>query len=460
VTIVEDIPRRRVTVVAPTTRIDVALPAEATVAEVVVQLTGLLGLDARDARASSGGWELARLGEEPLSGGPTIGSSGVGDGEMLYLTARSSRQPAAVFDDVIDAIAGVTRARSGQWQTSTTRWTGLAIAAGAILGAAGLVMTAGPGWGGPAAAAGILAVLLTGGAVAASRALGDVLLGVGSAVAGTGFAALTGVLVVGGDRPLAEMGAAQVLLAGVGVIVIAAAGLAAVGDRSPLFVGMVVVGVLAASTATLRLLSPLSAGESAAVVAATLLLLPPLIPTLGLRLARLPFPRVPADTAEFRRDERPVLDIEVLDRTLLADGFALALSTAIGMVTFGCLVLTASSRTTPGLLLAAVVSVVLVLRARSSRQIGQRFASAGFGAALAVAAGAFVAVGLDHTTRLALVVPLLALAAIGTLAAPRWRPSPYLSRALDVVEFAAVLAVLPLLAWVTGLYATVRGLGG
>ncbi len=459
-TIAPDIPRRRVTVVAPTTRVDVALPAEATVAEVVVQLTGLLGLDARDAQASSGGWELARLGEEPMSGGPTIGSTGIGDGELLYLTARSQRQPAAVFDDVIDAIAGVTRARSGQWQSTTTRWTGLAVAAAAVLGSAGLVLAAGPGWGRPAAVAGALAVLFTGGAVAASRALGDILLGCGSAVAGTVFAALAGLLGVGGDRPLTGVGAAQVLLAGAAVVVVAGAGLAAVGDRAPLFVGLAVIGLLAALTATLRLLGPLAAPDSAAVVAAALLLAPPLIPTLALRLARLPFPRVPADTAEFRRDERPVLDIEVLDRTLLADGFALALTTAIGLVTLVCLALTAGGRSTSGLLLAAVVAVVLVLRSRPSAQVGQRLASAGPGVALAATTAAYVAAGLDHASRLVLVLPLLAVAVTGVLAAPRWRPSPYLSRALDVVEFLAVLAVLPLLAWVTDLYATVRGLGG
>ena len=65
---------RRVTVVTPTARVDVALPTMSTVSELLPQLMALSGVE--DARIG-GGWSLSRLGGAAIEGGLTVSSAGV-----------------------------------------------------------------------------------------------------------------------------------------------------------------------------------------------------------------------------------------------------------------------------------------------------------------------------------------------------------------------------------------------
>ena len=83
---------RRITVVAPHTRMDLSLPAGSTIAELVPQLVRLAGTRGTQS-TMAGGWELRRLGGPSLTPSSTVDGSGIRDGEhvdgTLPLTARA-----------------------------------------------------------------------------------------------------------------------------------------------------------------------------------------------------------------------------------------------------------------------------------------------------------------------------------------------------------------------------------
>src|SRR5690606_40501118 len=74
----------RVTVVAPRTRIDVALPADVAVADLLPLVIEMARETSSDGGSRHGGWVLAKLGEStPLDPSRTLASLGVMDGELL-----------------------------------------------------------------------------------------------------------------------------------------------------------------------------------------------------------------------------------------------------------------------------------------------------------------------------------------------------------------------------------------
>src|SRR5215813_4026629 len=110
----------RVTIVAPRSRVDLALPSDVPLADLLPVLLNFAGLDARAAasdgrpRAESGasddagrrnGWSLSRLGGGELDSSFTPAQLEVRDGELLYLRPRGDEVPVTVFDDLVDALA-------------------------------------------------------------------------------------------------------------------------------------------------------------------------------------------------------------------------------------------------------------------------------------------------------------------------------------------------------------------
>ncbi len=192
---------RRVTVVAPTTRVDVALPAESAIAEIVPQLAGLAGLASHDPTGIAEGWLLSRLGNEPFEPARSVAASGIRDGELLYLTPRSEQLPPALFDDMIEAVAHAADGLPGTWRPSTTRRTGLLVATLCLF--AGLALLT---WSGlpaeiAAVTTAVLTVLLLTAAGLVSRAVGDGSTGALIAIIAlpySAFAALLGI--AGGGR--------------------------------------------------------------------------------------------------------------------------------------------------------------------------------------------------------------------------------------------------------------------
>jgi type VII secretion integral membrane protein EccD len=134
----------RVTVVAPRTRIDVALPADVSVADLLPMLLEMAKETTSDGGARHGGWCLAKLGDSPLDPSRTLGALGVVDGDMLQLRKRSENPPPPLYDDVVDAIAEAAPDSYRPWTKATANRIGHIAGALALVIGALAVLMAGP----------------------------------------------------------------------------------------------------------------------------------------------------------------------------------------------------------------------------------------------------------------------------------------------------------------------------
>jgi type VII secretion integral membrane protein EccD len=248
----------------------------------------------------------------------------------------------------------------------------------------------------------------------------------------------------------------------------AAAGYAVVGaglvpDRAAWLVPVAVAAGAGALAAVVTVAFAVRPVHTAAVLSVCAIGLSPVLPRYALRLGRLPLPRVPTDVSAFRRDEQATLGPEVRRATQVAGEALTGLLAAVaGTVVVAAVVLLRS----PGhwdWALAGLAGAVLVLRARAYLGVGQRLALLAAGVATATAAGVRAAVAAGMTGGLALLGGL-ALAGVGcavwSVRATGRSASPYWSRALDVVEIVAMVALLPVCAAALDVYGAVRALAG
>lgn len=452
---------RRVTVVSPRARVDVALPVESTLAELLPQLVAMTGAELPEPAPAGtvSGWALARLGAPAFEPGLTVARAGVRDGDVLYLNPRRTRTAPLLFDDVVDAIAHAAEHSPTGWRRQTARRVALGFAALAFTGCALAVALAGPGWPWSSIGPGILALVLAIGGGALSRAYGDSTAGAVLGLTGVPAAALAGLFVLpdNGFGP----GAVSLGLAATTVYAVLAA--VAVSDRVAWFIGVAAASAVGCLAATLTVLVDTSAVRGAAVTIALAVAVCPALPMVALRLGRLPLPRIPSDVAAFRAEESPVLGRDVIDETAAAEEALSGLLGALAVLVCGgaAVLLLGGSRFGWGT--AGVAGLALVLRSRAYAGTAQRVVLLVFGfAVLAGTVVRLVVVG-SPTVRLVLLI-VVALVAVGcavyaTRVVGR-DPSPYWSRLFDVVEFLSLVGIIPLAAAVLNVYARVRSLAG
>src|SRR5690606_4309661 len=107
----------RVTIAAPRTRMDLALPREIPLADLLPTLLRYAGENPDDPEFLRGGWILQRMGEPGFDPSQRLSGLGIRDGEVLYLRHRDSSLPEFAFDDVADAIATAARTRRSSWES-------------------------------------------------------------------------------------------------------------------------------------------------------------------------------------------------------------------------------------------------------------------------------------------------------------------------------------------------------
>ncbi|MDZ5444320.1 type VII secretion integral membrane protein EccD [Micromonospora sp. 4G57] len=446
----------RITIVAPRTRMDLALPSDVPLADLLPTLLRYAGEDLADEGVRHGGWSLSRLGGQPLDGGRTAAQLGVRDGEVLYFNPRASAAPEIVFDDVVDAVATATNQRPGTWQVGTTRSFAVLFAGAALSAGALAALFAGspqlPG----ALAALVVAVALLVSAAVVSRAGGDSRTGAVLAVGALGYAAVGGLLVLAGDRKLTELASPHVLLAATAVVLFGAIAALAVGDRLPLFFGATAVGAAVGLGAVLCLVFGVGAAAAAAVVATVAFAVLPALPMIAYRLARLPVPSIPTGPEDLKTDAESVDGRQVLRDSERADQFLTGLLWTVALLVLGGQVLLAANGRLPAVLLCLGLALLSLLRARPFIGRAQRapvlFAgTVGLGLAAAATFGA-----ATLPVRLGLILGGLLLVAVisliyGLTVAGK-RISPVWGRTLDIVEVLLIVALVPLAAWVCGLY--------
>lgn len=442
----------RVVVVAPRTRVDLALPVDVPVVDLLPLLLEMVGERGDDGGGQHGGWQLTLLGGGELPHDRTLRSLDVVDGTALHLAPREAGAAPPVFDDVVDAIA--TTVRAGMSTRSTNPAAGAAGALVGLLVAAVTLLYRGHGTVNTyLAVAGALVPLAVGAAIA--RGPGQRVIAACVAAGGLPFAFVAGVDIVPGvvGRSSALLGFALVLLYSL-------LALPVLGTGTVVFVSSAVIGLFgsgASLVATAWPVRPLycAAGACALGVAALSVL-----PWVVVRLARLPLPFVPTTSAELRRSDD--LDLEdVTARARLADEYLNGSYVGCSAVIVFSAVIVALHASVLALLLAGACGAALLLRMRSITGLVPRAAmvSAALAGALFGGVGA-VTTGAARPTS-ALFVAAVAIAAGSVLLSvvlPRVRVSPVMVRFVDFVESFVLIAILPLAAGVMNLYSFMRHL--
>lgn len=452
----------RVTVVAPTRRMDVALPEDILVAEALPNLLQHAGESAADDGEQHGGWVLRRATGTALEPARNLVSQGVRDGEVLHLVPRRTEWPELEYDDVVEAIAGGARRYGRSWGNVATRRCGLAMAA--VVLSLGLVdvLLAKPPWVLPGASALIVAVVFLVVGIALSRALSDAV--AGGVVAGCAlpYAFVSGFLVTGPPFPVTQFGAPQVLLGCVVLLVFGVIGYFGVGSLSRLFAAAIFVGLLGA-VASLICFTSVSAAGAAAIAMTIAIGLMPGYPLLSMRLGKLPVPDLP-QRAEDMLEDRPVPKRSVVFTAVTrTDELLTGLLLGTSVLSFCCMVVLVISGQMAAVILAVTAVVALLLRARlfpTPRQRIPLIVSGAAGFALLM-----IAVSLEFRQSVLILLPLLlagsvvgAFVLVAGLLFSRRPPSPYLGRFADIFDVVAIIALVPVTCIVCGFDQYVQGL--
>ncbi|HEX5119663.1 MAG TPA: type VII secretion integral membrane protein EccD [Pseudonocardiaceae bacterium] len=451
----------RVTVVAPRTRIDVALPADVAVADLLPMLLDMAKEATPDGGARHGGWCLARLGDAPLDPSRTLASLGVVDGDLLQLRRRSENPPPPLYDDVVDAIAESTPSSFRPWTKETAHRIGHAAAGLTLVLAAIAVLLGGPLVGGgngiaAAIAAGVTAIIAITVGATITHAYDAKTTGV--VVAATGalpMAFVCGLYVVPGSP-----GRANFLLACVLVLIVAAACMLVVGAGGTVFVAAATASGLGAVAFLVATLVAESTAGIAAGAAAVALAALSVLPRITIQLAKLPLPSVPRDAEDLREDSG-FPDFRVIERrTGLAHEYMTGMIIGCGVTAAISAVLAASGGNMWGIIEGGAVAGVLLLRGRTYANGAQAVALLLTG--MLTAGGLLIGWTVESTptNRLLLVFGSLLVLAAGTLVVgvvfPDQRFSPVLRRAVDVFEAILIVSVLPLALAVMNLYSEIR----
>ena len=504
----------RLTVLAPRTRVDVALPADVPLGELVPMVLELLGEPGPGYRPAP--WRLTGATGGPLHPAATLDELGVLDGELLRIGPDSAPPPPPVFDDPVDALAAsagrtgrragpdpraavalvlaclaaavVATLPAGPWAAGAAALAGAA-AVGAVARAAGLARRPDPDDAGPTGRSGPGGQGHSGSGHGGPGRRGDAGDGPWPGDAdrdgrplpdeagpwepdprrrtrhdpeAAATAALLAVPHAAGAGAAALPGPAQLLLAVAAAGVAAAAGQAVLRAVHPVLVGVVVAAVPVGLAAVVALRLDVAPGPLAAGVGAVALLAGPLLPRAALRLAGLPGPVVPADAGELTdADDGPDLlpPAELAARSDRARGHLAGLVGGCAVLAAASVVPVAGVGGWVGPALGAVTVAVLGLRARGfadaapARTLGVCAVLAG------VALAASVALAADPPGRLLVAVLAAAGAGIAVVAGRGGPPmSPVARRAVDILEGALVASAVPLAIAAAGLFALVRSL--
>jgi type VII secretion integral membrane protein EccD len=446
-------------------QIEVAVPANVLVADLLPALLHHLGDNLADAGLAHGGWVLQRLGGPPLSEDSSVAALGLQDGETVYLRPRADQIPPVHFDDLADGIATGVRNRAGLWRPEMIRWAALGVLI--IVLVLGLATLAMPGPPLPRAlGAAIVMVMCLAGAYGLTRAAADRAFGIVAAVAGVGHAALAGMIAPEFPRDSSALvaGGPEVFAGSVAALVAALLAGVLVGWAGPFFAAVVTAALLAAIGSGLSTFATLDTGGAAAVVAVTATVLTVVVPMIAFRLARIELAPLPTQPEHLQEDIDPEPSDTLLARTALADRYMTALHAGNAVVTGVALVLLALAGGWAAWTLVGLVALLRLLALRPMTSGWHR---------LALAAPALL--GLATTSLLAaaggpavlrLILPVAALPVAGVLlfmlgrTLPGRRIMPYWGRIADVLQLLTAVSMLPILFAVLGVYGAARALGG
>jgi type VII secretion integral membrane protein EccD len=451
----------RLTVLARSTRVDLVVPIDVPVADLLATLVAGLGPAMADEGIASGGWILQRVGDQPLDPARTLSMQNVNDGAVLHLLPRAQKLPEVAYDDVLDAVGTGVREGTARWNVALSRRMYVLLGSVALVLALVTCLLSGPSWTLPSIVLGVTAVLMILGGVTFEHALDSGRPAVLAGAAAIVFAAACGATALGKGR-IWHFGAVQALPAACAAVFAAAVALVFIGKGVPLFVGVIGAGVLAGIGTGAADLSEVSPHGSAALTAIVALAFSPFLPVLSFRLSRLALPNIPTDAEDLRRDTATIDGRAVLGQAARADEYLTGLLGAISAAVAGCSIVLCIGEDVSARVLVAVLGLICLLRARLFTGLGQRASLLGAGTISLTSLLIAVALRQSHSSRVVVfVVPVLVLAILLLCASavlPTRRLAPTWGRAADLLESTLVLSVIPLAVGVLGVYGAVRGL--
>lgn len=466
----------RLTIRAPRRSLDLAIPYQVPLAELLPEVLRRAGEASGefDSSAPAGGWMLRRGDGASLRGDAALAHQGVRDGDILYLVPQHLAWPEPEYDDVVEEIAASARSHGRLWDATATRVFALVAAGLVLLTGLGTLLAVGPPRSVPAFAAAAVAIILLAVGALLSRALGDGVAGAAAAGMALPYAAASGVLfaadsaVAAGveagtvDAGMLEVSGGGVLVGACALLFASAVGAVAVGHGLRVFVGGGTLGLAGLVGAALGM--SLTWPRVAAILVVILVAGIGLAPLLAVRLGRLPLPVVtasPQQLAEERRPARP----EVLAAVVRGDEILIGSLTGISIAAAACVAVLTAAGGIAAPLLGGLAAGALLLRARLFPAVAARLpllVSGLVGLALTAAA---VAAASGSATRLlgvalAFTAVVALLATAGTAHRRRAGSSPYLGRLADILDVTTVVALAPVACAVLNLFSWVRGLAG
>jgi len=452
-----------VSINAGTAVVDLVLPAGLPVAELIPEIVDILDGHGGDrfGDLTAKRYQLSLPGASALPASATLAQSGIRDGAILMLSQPSTPLPAPRYEDVADAVSATVDAIAHPWTRRATQLTG-AVAASYFTGIGCLILIRNAlnndairSFGSTAAisaSAGFVAMLA---AVVAQRVYRSPIAGLTLNFIASGFAAVAGFLAVPGAA-----GGPNTLLAAIAAAVTSVLAMRVTGCGVVMLtaVACFAMVVAAAALAAVITAAPLHAISSVcALISLCLLGLAGRVSIVlsGLSPQLSPAPR-PDSPAPERASEREPLAA----RAIRADGWlagllwAFASSAAVGAVATA---LAGASRNGCAAF-AAIIGALLLLRARHDSRRRPVFAISGIlttGATFGFAA----VCAPEHGPWIAAATAALAAVAIYLgFVVPATSFSPVVRRSVDLLEYLALVAIVPLTCWICGLYGAVRGL--
>jgi type VII secretion integral membrane protein EccD len=464
----------RVSVYSDSAHVDLALPATVPVGTLIPPIVDILATQHgyRD-ESIAVLHQLSLPGDAALDSSKTLAQIGIRNGATLILTRTSTELAAprfgstTQFDDTAEAVSMSLAATARPWTRWTARLTG-AIAASWLAGtsAVALFRTAFGANGvtngiqhidcaSVAAAIGFIALLA---ATVGYRVLRDRIVGLTLGMVANGFAALAGLLAVP-DGP----GAPNVLLAAMATAVTSTVSIQVIGCCTVVFTALACFATMAAAAATVDAVTtaPLQAiGAMAAVISLGLLEVSARVSIVLTGLS----PRLPSESnavIDTPMSNPHHLNTKAIRASHWLTSLLIAFSTSAGLGAIGAAVGSCSAGGSPllGITFAAIIGGVLLLRARSHSDLVRSAplivsGTATFSTTFVVAAATYPL----HALWIAAAAAMLAIAALSVgLITPGMVISPVGQRSIELLEYLALVIVVPLACWICGLFGAARG---
>lgn len=448
---------RRVTVHAGAQAVDLTLPAAVPVATLIPSIVDILG-DRGASPATAARYQLSALGAPALPNATTLAQCGIRDGAVLVLHKSSAQPPTPRCDDVAEAVAAALDTTARPQCQRTTRLSG-ALAASCITAGGGLMLVRNAlgtnvtrysdATAGVVAAAGLAALLF---AVIACRTYRDPIAGLTLSVIATIFGAVAGLLAVPGVPGVHSVLVAAMAAAATSVLAMRITGC---GGITLTAVACCAVVVAAATLVGAITAAPVPAIGSLATLASFGLL--EVSARMAVLLAGLS-PRLPPALNPDDADALPTTD-RLTTRANRADAWLTSLLAAFAASATTVATHGIHRSSMGGIALAAVTGALLLLRARSAdTRRSLVFAICG----ITTVATAFTVAAdraLEHGPWIAALTAMLAAVAMFLgFVAPALSLSPVTYRTIELLECLALIAMVPLTAWLCGAYSAVRHL--